>query len=76
VTSFAEETFQVAARGAVPIAVSVGVAAYPQDARTAGELIGVADEALYRVKRAGGNGLAAGRDADASRAPEPLRAAG
>ena len=39
---------------AVPIAVSIGVAAYPQDARTAGELIGAADEALYRVKRAAG----------------------
>jgi len=76
VAAFADEPFQVAARGAVPIAVSIGVAAYPHDARTAGELIGVADEALYRVKRAGGNGLSMGSDAAPASEPEPLRAAG
>ncbi|MGZ6344090.1 MAG: diguanylate cyclase [Candidatus Limnocylindrales bacterium] len=76
VASFAEQAFQVAARGAVPIAVSIGLAAYPDDGRSAGELIGIADEALYRVKRAGGNGVALPEAPAGAVAPEPLRAAG
>ncbi len=76
VAAFAEQAFQVAARGAVPISVSIGVAAYPEDARTASELIGAADEALYRVKRAGGNGVATAHDGEEIGGPEPLRAAG
>ncbi len=35
--------------------VSIGVAAYPEDALNANELVQRADEAMYRAKRAGKN---------------------
>lgn len=35
--------------------ISIGVAAYPEDALNAGELVQRADEAMYRAKRAGKN---------------------
>ncbi len=35
------------------LTVSIGAAAYPEDTDTAGELLALADEALYRAKRAG-----------------------
>jgi diguanylate cyclase (GGDEF)-like protein len=37
--------------------VSIGLATYPRDGTTAGELIGHADEAMYRVKEGGGDGV-------------------
>jgi diguanylate cyclase (GGDEF)-like protein len=40
---------------AQPITGSFGVAAFPDDARTAGELTRAADEAMYEAKRAGRN---------------------
>ncbi len=49
--------FQGESRGPVPIALSIGVAAFPDDGRSAPELIASADRALYRVKHAGGAGL-------------------
>jgi diguanylate cyclase (GGDEF)-like protein len=42
----------------VPLTVSAGIASFPRDASTAAELVGVADRALYLVKRAGGNQVA------------------
>jgi diguanylate cyclase (GGDEF)-like protein len=33
-----------------PVSVSIGIAVYPRDGRTIGELLGAADEALYREK--------------------------
>ncbi|MCC6473864.1 MAG: diguanylate cyclase [Burkholderiales bacterium] len=33
--------------------LSMGVAQYPADGETAGQLLGAADEALYRAKRSG-----------------------
>ena len=42
----------------VPLTVSAGMASFPRDASTAAELVGVADRALYLVKRAGGNQVA------------------
>lgn len=44
--------------GARPLGASVGVAMYPQDGREAEELLRVADGAMYRAKRAGGDALA------------------
>ena len=49
--------FEAEGRGPVPVSVSIGVAAYPHDGRTATELIAAADRGLYRVKRAGGNAV-------------------
>jgi len=40
-------------RDPVRLAVSIGVAAYPENAQSAGELFSLADEALYRAKRTG-----------------------
>ena len=40
------------------VAASIGVAAFPRDARSAQELIAAADAALYQVKDAGGHGAA------------------
>jgi GGDEF domain-containing protein len=37
------------------ITLSVGAATYPDDAQTAGTLIDAADQAMYVVKRNGGN---------------------
>ncbi len=39
--------------GAVRLTVSVGVAAYPENTKTATELFGLADDALYEAKREG-----------------------
>ncbi len=62
VDAFASEPYHGAARGPVPIGVSIGVAAHARDGRTAQELIAAADAALYTVKRDGGGGAAtAGR---------------
>jgi diguanylate cyclase (GGDEF)-like protein len=52
--------FEDASHGAVPIATSIGVGTYPDDGRTATDLIAAADVALYRVKRAGGHDVDAG----------------
>ena len=40
-------------RDPVRVTVSIGVAAYPENAETATELFSLADEALYRAKRTG-----------------------
>ena len=39
----------------LPLTISVGMASFPRDARTAGALMAEADEALYNAKRAGRN---------------------
>jgi len=60
-TTFAErirhgvETNIKAPDGARPLTVSVGLAAFPEDGKTAEELLRGADEALYASKRAGRN---------------------
>ncbi len=60
-----ERPFQGEDRGPLPIGLSIGVATFPRDGRTAHELIAAADRALYRVKAAGGHG------ADVVRGPRP-----
>jgi diguanylate cyclase (GGDEF)-like protein len=49
--TFASSTFCHDGRLSVPIGVSIGVATFPRDGRTAAELIAVADAGLYRMKR-------------------------
>jgi diguanylate cyclase (GGDEF)-like protein len=56
--AFRDHAFQGEQRGPVPIGLSIGVATFPADARTATELIAAADAALYRVKRDGGRDAA------------------
>ena len=57
--AFRERPFVSEQRGPVPVAISIGVACFPDSGRTATELIAAADEALYRVKRDGGHAAAA-----------------
>ena len=42
----------------MPVGVSIGIAGRPPDGPLAAELIGAADRALYRAKRAGGGRVA------------------
>ncbi len=48
------EKFMTSA-GELPVTISLGVAAYPQDAKRKAELIKAADEALYAAKKGGRN---------------------
>jgi two-component system cell cycle response regulator len=50
--AFAADTFCHDGRINVPVGLSIGVATFPADGRTAAELISVADAGLYRMKRA------------------------
>jgi diguanylate cyclase (GGDEF)-like protein len=54
--AFRGRPFQADARGSVPLAVSIGLAIYPDDALAGTALIAAADAALYRSKRGGGDG--------------------
>jgi diguanylate cyclase (GGDEF)-like protein len=65
--AFASGPFEPGDRGPVPIGVSIGIGTLGADGRTAQALIAAANGALYDVKRQGGNGLARGALAEASR---------
>jgi GGDEF domain-containing protein len=45
--------------GPITLSVSVGIALYPDDGRTAAELLVAADAAMYEAKRAGGSAAVA-----------------
>jgi diguanylate cyclase (GGDEF)-like protein len=49
----------VAPDGSYPLTVSVGLAAYPEDGKSAEEIVWAADEALYQSKREGRNRVTA-----------------
>ncbi|MEX1172255.1 MAG: GAF domain-containing protein, partial [Chloroflexota bacterium] len=53
--AFRDTPFVGEQRGPVPVTLSIGVATFPADGRTATELIAAADQALYGVKRDGGH---------------------
>jgi diguanylate cyclase (GGDEF)-like protein len=52
-SALAEQPAVVTAGETIPVRVCIGIAAYPDDASTAGELAQLADVALYRAKAAG-----------------------
>ncbi len=54
----AEHRFDFDGSGPLPIKASFGVAAFPADARTPDRLLQLADQAMYRVKAAGRDGVA------------------
>lgn len=56
--AFGDHPFVDEQRGSVPMAVSIGIATFPADGRTATDIIAAADSALYAVKRAGGHDAA------------------
>jgi len=56
-TELREQRFEAGASVPVEITASFGVASYPDDARNARDLIHLADEAMYRVKGAGRDGV-------------------
>jgi predicted signal transduction protein with EAL and GGDEF domain len=49
-----------------PIGASIGIATYPEDGRSATDLLAVADRGLYNAKAAGGNRVGPDRDAAAA----------
>ncbi len=51
IDAFATTAFRHGDRLSVPIGLSIGMATFPSDGRTAAELIAVADAGLYRMKR-------------------------
>ena len=51
--ALAEHPALIAAGETIPVRVCIGIAAYPDDASTAGDLAQLADAALYRAKAAG-----------------------
>ena len=69
--AFRDNAFVSETRGPVPIGASIGAATFPFDGRTATELIAAADQALYRVKRAGGNDAAGAVPSDATGSGAP-----
>ena len=64
IAAFNDDAFPAVNGASVPIGMSIGVAAFPADARTPGDLVGAADRALYRGKRAGGGSAVATSDLD------------
>lgn len=52
-SALAEQPAVVGAGETIPVRVCIGIAAYPDDAPTAGELAQLADTALYRAKAGG-----------------------
>jgi diguanylate cyclase (GGDEF)-like protein len=62
-----QRTFLTSQGLSIKLTASIGLAAFPEHASTALDLLRAADEAMYRVKARGRNGLlAAGED------PPPL----
>jgi diguanylate cyclase (GGDEF)-like protein len=53
------EASVMAPESRIPITVSIGVAAFPEDGKTPDEIVWAADEALYESKRAGRNRVTA-----------------
>ncbi len=70
--AFRGSPFSSDGRVPFPIGASIGIATYPQDGRSATELLAVADAGLYDAKAAGGNRV--GPEADSIDEPIELGA--
>ena len=53
--AFRSSPFVADGRQSLPVGASLGIATYPDDGRSAMELIMIADRGLYEAKNAGGN---------------------
>jgi diguanylate cyclase (GGDEF)-like protein len=69
--AFRGSPFSADGRQSLPVGASLGIATYPDDGRTATDLIMVADRGLYDAKNAGGNLVRSGDDAPEIYAREP-----
>ena len=58
--AFRRSPFSSDGRVPFPIGASIGIATYPQDGRSATDLLAVADAGLYDAKAAGGNRVGPG----------------
>ncbi len=67
--AFRSSPFAADGRQSLPVGASLGIATYPDDGRTATELIMVADRGLYDAKNAGGNLVWSGSGAPVEAAP-------
>ncbi len=74
--AFRGSPFTADGRQSLPVGASLGIATYPDDGRTATELIMVADRGLYDAKYAGGNLVRSGGDAPVMAAGDPGGPAG
>ncbi|HEX5501926.1 MAG TPA: diguanylate cyclase [Thermomicrobiales bacterium] len=61
----AERSIRATGQDPLPVALSIGVALFPDDATLKHDLLSHADAALYETKRCGGNGVRDRREADA-----------
>jgi diguanylate cyclase (GGDEF)-like protein len=66
---FERDAFDREGRESLPVAISIGVATFPDDAASPTELIAAADQRLYRAKGSGGPGLASSDPAAVEIAP-------
>ncbi len=62
--AFRDSPFSSDGRVAFPIGASIGIATYPEDGRSATDLLAVADRGLYNAKAAGGNRVGPDPEAD------------
>ncbi len=66
-TSLDENPVSTGDSGSVPLKMSYGVATFPNDGRTASEVLAAADANLYRSKRRGGDFITASGSSDSAR---------
>ena len=72
ISALAENAYRAPGRGPIPVTASIGTAAFPEQGRTARDLIAAADAALYRVKDSGGAAV----DGGAPRRPTATHGSG
>ncbi|MDQ3549498.1 MAG: diguanylate cyclase, partial [Chloroflexota bacterium] len=61
-TAVTSRSFSISTGLDVAVALSIGMAAFPDDASTVDDLIRAADSAMYRVKRTRGEAISSPQD--------------